>query len=431
MAMMIFVMTGCGDNNKQQPEIVVENEAALTQTIYADETSESISFVTTSAWTSSISKTGEWISIEPEYGDSAGTYTITIILKPNTTGGDRSASITFSCNKTDIFAHVTQKALYKDGTLAPQKGDVYVAGYDGHFAKLWKNGIAQNLNDGPFNAEAYSVYVSGSDVYVAGVENSIIGYVAKLWKNGVSQNLTDKPRTSANSVYVSGNDVYVAGYEYNADGFVFGVVWKNGIAQNLTAETQTAKTQNLATSIYVSGGDVYVAGSGLGGINGLSDVATVWKNGKAQKLTDGTWGATAHSVYVSGNNVYVAGNDRIDAIVWKDGVVQNLSDGTYEAMANSVYISDGVVYVAGYVRGGELGLTIATIWENNIAQKLTNGTGLAQAKSVFVSGSDVYVAGYDSRRETYTSIPFAVLWKNGITQSLTDGTHANSVFVVE
>ena len=46
---------------------------------------------------------------------------------------------------------------------------------------LWKNGIGQNLGAGSSN----SVFVLGSDVYVAGTNGS----TAKLWKNGVANTL--------------------------------------------------------------------------------------------------------------------------------------------------------------------------------------------------------------------------------------------------
>jgi len=92
---------------------------------------------------------------------------------------------------------------------------VYVAGYQinengVYIAMLWKNGAAQNLTDGTTNAIAFSVFVSGKDVYVAGYE----GAMAKLWKNGIAQNLTDGTTCSATaySVYVSGKNVYVAGW---------------------------------------------------------------------------------------------------------------------------------------------------------------------------------------------------------------------------
>ncbi|HJS56147.1 MAG TPA: hypothetical protein VJ765_16460, partial [Chitinophagaceae bacterium] len=59
-------------------------------------------------------------------------------------------------------------------------------------AKLWKNGVSQNLSNGQYDAVARSVFVFGTDVYVAGWEINTSGNsVAKLWKNGVAQNLSD------------------------------------------------------------------------------------------------------------------------------------------------------------------------------------------------------------------------------------------------
>src|SRR5690606_40983566 len=84
------------------------------------------------------------------------------------------------------------------------------------FAKLWKNGIPQDLTNGSNQAESYSVFVSGNDVYAVGQERIGSKDVAKLWKNGVAQNLTDGiNHAKAKSVYVSGNDVYIVGQEHN------------------------------------------------------------------------------------------------------------------------------------------------------------------------------------------------------------------------
>jgi len=82
-------------------------------------------------------------------------------------------------------------------------------------ATLWKNGIAQSLTDEKKDAKAFSVFVSGEDVYVAGYKrNTQEKRVATLWKNGIAQSLTDGKRdTEALCVFVLGEDVYVAGYE--------------------------------------------------------------------------------------------------------------------------------------------------------------------------------------------------------------------------
>ena len=77
---------------------------------------------------------------------------------------------------------------------------IYVAGYiyedDTQYAVLWKDGLVQYLGVG----KAYSVFVSGNDVYVVGYVSRydyisgdvMYGHrnVATLWKNGIAQNLT-------------------------------------------------------------------------------------------------------------------------------------------------------------------------------------------------------------------------------------------------
>jgi len=101
-------------------------------------------------------------------------------------------------------------------------------------ATLWVNGEARRLGDGSENTNAYSVFVSGGDVYVAGSEGN---YFAALWVNGVPQRLdNDSGDVSsryarADSVFVSGNDVCVAGTDWI--GAPRALLWKNGSLQVL------------------------------------------------------------------------------------------------------------------------------------------------------------------------------------------------------
>lgn len=151
--------------------------------------------------------------------------------------------------------------------------DVYVAGHEevgdvGHYVPmLWKNGQQVSLsvgNDAAFSI-ANSVFVSGADVYVAGQERISQGSsIATLWENGNYQRIMD---AQAFSVCVSGSDVYMVGSTIG-DPYSVAMLWENGIPYALSNDETEG---NYAQSVFVSGTDVYVAGA-------VDNVATIWKN---------------------------------------------------------------------------------------------------------------------------------------------------------
>ena len=292
---------------------------------------------------------------------------------------------------TVLFFAVILIACNKD--IMEKEPNVFVVGceYDRHASimvpKLWKNGVAQNLSDSESKtANAHSVYVSGNDVYVAGIEG---GWSAILWKNGVAQTTPTLVANSLCSVFTSKNDVYLAGDN----------LLKNGVVQNLSYSENTVRIST--NSVYVVGNDVYVAGYETRFNEGqYYYCATLWKNGVPQYLTEESIEqVTAKSVFVSGKDVYVAGCDYVDytniygtfsksvAKLWKNGVAQNLTNGNengFDAMANSVYVYGRDVFVAGYERSGAHGEFVAKLWKNGVEQNLTDGSSFALAMSVFV-----------------------------------------------
>ena len=182
-------------------------------------------------------------------------------------------------------------------------GNVYVAGgsneyYSGvpssyQFARYWNQGVATSLvgnlvdsSGGNVNARPITtgIYVSGTDVYVAGTVGGSFPSQAVVWKNGVASILGNG---TANSIFVSGSDVYVAGSSLINTNYV-ATYWVNGQPTVLSTSPST-----LAQSIFVSGSDIYVAGTDI--VNGVA-YATYWKNGVATHLSPGTGGASA--IYV-------------------------------------------------------------------------------------------------------------------------------------
>ena len=162
--------------------------------------------------------------------------------------------------------------------------------------------------------------------------------------------------------------------------------------------------------------DVYVAGIGDSG--GSNDAATVWKNGVATFLTNGTNNAEARRVFVSGTDVYVVGFEEIgsgrESRVWKNGVLYNFGGCGSNAYAVDIFISGTDVYVAGVENCSGSPNAKLTVWKNGVAIAFTNGTTLAVPNSLSVSGADVYVSGEENNVQK--------IWKNGVATTIPNST---------
>jgi len=236
-------------------------------------------------------------------------------------------------------------------------------------------------------------------------------------QNTGEQSSTDMANTQPN--------IFVVGYEKNSRGKSVATLWKNGKPQRLS----DGLTDASATSIFVSGGDVYVAGT-EGEM--MKKRGVLWKNGeKIGESTVGSFSVRATSVFVSGKDVYMTAtaSNLVElanaAVLWKNNDRPNILASGQSASAHSVFVSDGDVYVAG--NQGSINNNVAVLWKNGVPQILSNsGYGaMACADSVYVSGKNVCVTGYvlDAKGRFQ-----GVLWKNGIPKTIgtpkSDGVRA-------
>ena len=212
--------------------------------------------------------------------------------------------------------------------------------------------------------------------------------------------------------------IYIAGT--NGDTAIF---WKNGIAERLSNGIGLCQANQLA----VSGGNVYIAGNDL---NAGNDVAVVWKQGAPDffPVRSGTLVSVANSVFISGSDVYAAGMEIIAgnlyATWWKNGNPAVI-DSTNSAQCYSIAVSEGHVYICG-TSLFNLGNLVATYWKDGVRQTLTQGD-VSYAYSICVSGGDVYIAGMHQQGQ----YSFPALWKNGqITHLYNNNGVAKSVTVV-
>lgn len=341
-----------------------------------------------------------------------------------------------------LFASCT-KSSNNGGTTPTPDSTVYIAGYNGSNAILWKNGVADTLST--TSSTANQVIVNGTDVYVAGVAQGQMIYDPPTtlsgpetgqyvyWKNGTQNNIdTFQNINYAASVSVSGTDVY----------FSDGAGWKNGSVISFPAIGSAGKNFSpghvIATS--TDGTDVYFTGTDT-----LENVV-YWKNGDITIAAPyggrGTTQPLVSCMYVSGGNVYVGGM-AVQGVYWLNGTANFMqprpADNSFLSNVNSLFVSGtdvyntGVMIPIGLPAGVYLG---ASYWKNGVENDLqlinpANANTSYVTTSVFISGSDIYVSGYSRTSSSPSSPPIdsAVYWKNGVEYSLHTPGRANSIFV--
>lgn len=318
---------------------------------------------------------------------------------------------------------------------------IYVAGYEkigmNSFPVFWKDGEKTQLPCNSVCSKTSSIFVSGEDIYIVGNELENSNYIGKIWKNGVATILSNGGNTNNSyspfSIYVDGSDVYVAGVESGEKQIA--ILWKNGEI----FQTYPSLLSSEANSVFVSNGVVYAVGYKQ---NSLKKTASLWKDGEVTSLSNLNNHANAKSLFVTGNIVYVAGyqfdsNGKSIAYVWMvdaNSVVTpiSLSNGDYDAQASSIFVSGADVYVAGYEFDG--GKNIARLWKNNVLVELPLNESISDysiAESVYVLNNDVFVVGYGYNYSSNQHV--AIMWKNGVITNLSTAnnteTFASSVFV--
>ncbi|MBD1422033.1 hypothetical protein [Sphingobacterium chuzhouense] len=268
---------------------------------------------------------------EHQIVDWADVYFIAFSMEDNT-----GVPSYFRNNKA-FPLEITTGAQFIPSDITVASDDVYVIGIENKEpsvsdfppkALLWKNGKRSELRTPETkHEEATSVFISGTDVYVAGSYIPMDGEkrIGVVWKNGDTFMVTDgKESTTFADIFVSGNDVYTVGHE-NKKGGIVSKYWKNGKAVTLSTEDVTT----YAKSIAVDGADIYI----LGYVDNLSTEGRslkLWKNGKADKLISGRSVIRGGKVVVDKGDVYACGYEQVgskyEPRFFKNSVQQPLDD---------------------------------------------------------------------------------------------------------
>jgi hypothetical protein len=321
------------------------------------------------------------------------------------------------------------------GSWTGQSKGAYIAGYELDAAAgkikptLWINGVAQKVDHPMPIAYFMSVFVSGDDVFTAVTEQSSDDspYTASLVTNGNRRVLSENALPS--SVFVQDGKAYVAGTLNPGTDDRMAVLWTDGVEERLSSNCSDA------AGVSVSANDVYVAGTEE--IDGIL-VATLWKNGEATRLGDGSIDSAAYSLFVSGADVYVSGVEDTPsgegepfAVLWKNGAKTILGASSY---ATSVHVSGNSDHKDVFVAGYEVHVVATTtsfravLWENGVKRVLPHmDRAAAQPMSVTAAGGDVYVAGLLLAWSRWGWL--AAVWKNDEVKVLEPTNYSGSFSV--
>ncbi len=303
--------------------------------------------------------------------------------------------------------------------------DVFVAGYQYNsnrpLATYWKNSTAIMLSteESALNA----ICINGPDVYAAGRERINNLQLANYWKN-TTKTTVGINESAANAIAVSGADVYVGGWEI-INGFDLSRYWQNGAGTTISANdpiiSQVVTGNGSCTGIYIDNNRVYAVGSYRNSQGRFSPWEFTNGTIPANTIPNNDKHSFANAVFVSGEDKYVAGNQNnatyglAMATIWKNGTATTLTEGTASVgVATAVFVAGSDVYVAGYEQenyyGG--GPTFAKYWKNGVEVKLSTASSSATGIAVF--GNDVYVSGWENNG----NYNVATYWKNGVPFNL-------------
>lgn len=299
-----------------------------------------------------------------------------------------------------------------DGTPPPTgnlSANLYVVGTETESdnsmkIKYWLNGKDQNINPGTTNeTRATTVFVSGSDVYIGGMENDGGNWVARIWKNGSKSNL-DGRWSRVFSILVDGNDVYTVGSA--GIGNPTPVLWKNSSVVNLVENGNTSVIGG-ARWIFKYNGEIYIVASGW---KGNKVRLMIWKYKQLGTLSmDQEMEVPMDEigdVYMTHDGNYIIVGDEKDGsgshpVLWDTKTKKTLSPSglgsgvsTTIAYLNSVFVENGKIYVAGDGSKTSGGGTVGIIWKNGTPSRISNKSNLTETlNSLIVLDSHTLVAG--------------------------------------
>jgi hypothetical protein len=302
--------------------------------------------------------------------------------------------------RTDLAGDGINSA-YAFSLAASSGGTVYVVGYYYDGAKemeipcYWagtETGTTRTdlAGDDTNNAVAFSIAVSGSTVYIAGIYYDGTKAIPCYWTvTGTGTARTDLDGGAndaiAFSIAVSGSMVYTVGAYYDGAKDI-PCCWIATGSDITRTDLGVGVDEAIANSIAVSGDTAYIAGIYYDGTKDIPCYWTVAGNAVTRiDLGDGAHSAVADSIAVSGGEVYTAGFyvDGANAFPCYWTGTSRTIVANYDAYVVSLAVSEGTVYTAGSYYIPAKDISMPCYWTGTTSTNLGDGINDAEVISAF------------------------------------------------
>ena len=118
LLMLCMMVSSCETGEETPSGVTAINQEELNQEFSANENTGTIHFYAEGDWTASVSTTdnadNSWIDINPKSGTAGSDQMVNFTIAQNTTGKERSATITIKSGDVTVTANIKQNSTFKE-----------------------------------------------------------------------------------------------------------------------------------------------------------------------------------------------------------------------------------------------------------------------------------------------------------------------------
>ena len=288
-----IAINSCETEEETLSGITVTNQEELNQEFSANENTGTIHFYAEGDWTASVSTANNadnsWIDINPKSGTAGNNQVINFTIAQNTTGEERSATITIVSGNITVTAIITQNITFKE--------EVDTDLEDGMITEITAHGIKNGSKDPVWLYETTFSYKDGQLIRTSTIGsyeeyNSKTTYRQEYQYDPAANFLICQTNeTTVNSETETTNEKEILEnwlMETNEDGYVtsaIGKIYNNGILNSDVTDQFTYDNKGHLATYYFFQKNYDKNGDEVE-TDGPSNCTYIWNNGNLSEMLD-------------------------------------------------------------------------------------------------------------------------------------------------